>query len=215
MNQYPAANPYAPPQSPMGAPYAGAAPYGAPAQAAHVEGKLLVAANGSTLPAMCLKCGGHPTHWRAQKYQYTPPMAIFFLGWLGILIFNKRSSFQVPLCDAHLAEWKKWNLIAGLSWLPGIVLSVLGGAIGDDVGAVILMIGFFLFFVGLIGALIVRSRKIVMPTKIDKTHSWLRGVHPSVLQAVSSPQAAYGAPPSPMGAPYGAPAYAPQAPYAG
>jgi hypothetical protein len=190
MNQYPTANPYAPPQVPMGTPFAGAAPYaGAAAAACHVEGKLLVAANGSALPAMCLKCGGHPTHWRAQKYQYTPPMAIFFLGWLGILIFNKRSSFQVPLCDPHLAQWKKWNLIAGLSWLPGVALSILGGVIGDDVGAVLMLVGFFVFFVGLIGALIARSRKIVMPMKIDKTHSWLRGVHPAVLEAVSTGRA--------------------------
>ncbi|HEY1693427.1 MAG TPA: hypothetical protein VGG39_14770 [Polyangiaceae bacterium] len=195
MNQYPAApaaNPYAPPQYPMGAPAPGVAAYGAPASDARVEGKLLVAANGSALPAMCLKCGGHPTHWRAQKYQYTPPMAIFFLGWLGILIFNKRSSFQVPLCEPHQAEWKKWNLYAGLSWLPGVVLSILGGIIGGDAGAVILLLGFVLFLGGLVTALIIRSRKIVMPTKIDKTHSWLRGIHANVLQAVATGRSPYG-----------------------
>lgn len=179
----PAMNPYAPPQAQY-APYA-AQPGAGQQVNAHVEGKLLVAANGSALPAMCLKCGNHPTTWRAQKYQYTPPMAIFFLGWLGILIFNKKSQFQVPLCEQHRADWKKWNVIAGLSWVPGVLFWILGGAIGGDVGAIMLLVGTLVFFVGLIGALIVRSFKIVMPSKIDKTHSWLRGVHPNVLAAVS------------------------------
>jgi hypothetical protein len=177
-----AMNPYAPPQAQV-APYAAAAPQGV--ISARVEGKILVAENGSQLPAMCMKCGSHPTHWRAQKYQYTPPMAIFFLGWLGILIFNKKSAFQVPLCEQHKAEWKKWNVIAGVSWIPGVLLWILGGAVGGDVGAIMLLLGTVVFFVGLLGALIVRSRMIVMPTKIDKTHSWLRGVHPTVLAAVS------------------------------
>jgi hypothetical protein len=203
MNQYPAPNPYAPPQAPMAAPVYGQMPYGAP-PSAYVEGKLLVAANGSPLPAMCMKCGGHPTNWRPVRYQYTPPWAFLVLGWIGILIFSKRASFQMPLCQQHLAEWKKWNLIAGLSWIPGVILWVLGAGIAGasgDVGAVLLLLGIPLFFVGLITCLIIRSRKIVMPTKIDNTHSWLRGVHPVVLQAVATPQA--------QGYPV------PQAPYAG
>lgn len=207
MNQYPAPNPYAPPQAPMMAPAYAPAPYGA-APSAHVEGKLLVAANGSALPAMCLKCGAHPAHWRPVRYQYTPPWAIFFLGWLGILIFGKKSAFQIPLCQQHLAEWKKWNLIAWLSWLPGVFLFVLGAVVGaasSDAGAVIALIGFPVFFVGLFAALIIRSRKIVMTTKIDKTHSWLRGVHPNVLQAVAMPQ---------QQQPYAAPAAGYAAPYA-
>jgi hypothetical protein len=140
-----------------------------------------------------MKCGGAPTHWRAQRYQYTPPAAVFFLGWLGILIFNKKSSFQVPLCEAHRVEWKKWNLLAGLSWIPGVLLLIAGGAVGTvsaDAAAVLALLGAVVLFVGLIGALILRSRKIVMPTRIDKTHSWLRGVSPVVLQAVASPQLA-------------------------
>jgi hypothetical protein len=207
MNQYsaPNPNPYAPPQAPMMAPAHGAGPYGA-APSAHVEGKLLVAANGSPLPAMCFKCGGHPAHWRPVKYQYTPPWAFFFLGWLGILIFSKRSSFQIPLCEQHRAEWKKWNIIAGLSWIPGAILWMLGAVVAGvsgDVGAVLLLLGIPVFFVGLITCLILRSRKIVMPTKIDNMQSWLRGVHPTVLQFVANPQA------------YAAPQPVPQVPYAG
>ena len=56
------------------------------------------------------------------------------------------------------------------------------------IGAGLFLFGTLVFLVGLIAALAIRSRKIVFPAKIDKTHSWLRGVHPMVLQAVSSPQ---------------------------
>jgi hypothetical protein len=185
MKRHPVANPYAPPQHPAGAPFRAAAP-AAQAATARVEGKLLVAANGSPLPAMCLKCGGRPTHWRAQKFQYTPPMALFCLGWLGILIFNKRSSFQVPLCDAHLASWKKWNLYAGLSWLPGLLLAALGAVVGGDSGVALAIVGFNAILVVVIAAFVIRARKIVAPRKIDDTNSWLTGVHPMVLAAVSS-----------------------------
>jgi hypothetical protein len=185
-------------------------------QGLQVQGKLLVAPNGAPLPPMCLKCGGQPTVWRPVRYQYTPPLALYFLGWLGIVLFTKRSSFQIPLCEQHRATWVKWNWFAGLSWLPGLFLCVLGGgvsAVSDDLGGVMIVLGTITLLVGLIVGLVVRSFKIVMTTKIDATQSWLRGVHPSVLQAVSSggavapgyaPAPAYGAPQQP---PPGYPGY--------
>ncbi len=212
MNQYPAPNPYAAPQAPMGvAPGAYYAPQGAHATGARVEGKLLVAPNGAPLPPMCMKCGAPPTHYRAQKYQYTPPWAFLFLGWIGILVFSKRSSFQVPLCETHRASWSRWNLIAGLSWIPGAVFWGLGAALADDdggVGGLLILVGTLLFFVGLFTALILRMRQVVTPTKIDDAYSWLRGVHPVVLQAVSTP--------GPVAVPQGyAPTPTGYAPYAG
>ncbi len=203
MNQYPAANPYAAPQAPIGAPAYGPGAVGGHGVSAYVDGKAQVAANGSTLPAMCMKCGQQPTHWRQQAYQYTPPWAFFVLGWIGLLIFSKRSSFQVPLCEEHRATWKTWNLIAGVSWIPGVLFWILGAMVADSdggIGAALLLVGTLLFFVGLFTALILRSRKIVTATRIDKVQTWLRGVHPVVLQSVSS---------------QGAPAYATVQPYPG
>jgi hypothetical protein len=112
-------------------------------------------------------------------------------------VFSKKSSFQIPLCEQHLASWKKWNLIAALSAIPGILLLVVGGAVmgsDSDAGSVVFLLGMAVLLIGLIGGLIVRGRKVVMPTKIDKTHSWLSGVHPSVLQFVAVPQAPPGCP---------------------
>ena len=204
MNQYPGHNPYAPPQAPVGNAAYGPGAYGPPSR---VEGKLLVAANGSPLPAMCMKCGAHPTHWRAQNYRYTPPWAMF-IGWLGMLIFSKRSTFQIPLCETHRVVWKKWNLISLLSCFPGVLVGVIGliaTSSDSDAGALIFFFGIVLFFIGLMVTLIIRSKKIVFPSKIDKTHSWLRGVHPTVLQYVAMPQAPQGYPqqaPYPQQQPY-------------
>jgi hypothetical protein len=212
MNQYPGQNPYAPPQAPATNAAYGAAPYGP--SSARVEGTLLVVANGSPLPAMCLKCGAPPTHWKPQKYQFTPAWARM-LGWLGYIVFSKKSNFQIPLCEPHRAEWKKWNLVAGLSLIPGLLVwGIVTAAVGldSDAGGVVFFGGMILFIVELLVVLLLRAKKIVMATKIDKTHSWLRGIHPSVLQFVGNPQApAYGPPPQQYAQqPYG---QAPQQPY--
>lgn len=207
MNPYQSANPYAAPQAPIASGGYGPGPYGQGPGSLMVQGNLLVAANGSTLPPVCLKCGAQPTVWRPVRYQYTPPWAFLFLGWIGILIFTKRSSFQVPLCEEHRSTWVLWNSIAGLSWLPGLALCVLGGVlsgVNDGLGAGIIGLGMLVFLVGLITTLVIRNYKIVMPRKIDAAQTWLRGVHPAVLQAVSAPQVpqGYGMPQQPYPAAY-------------
>jgi hypothetical protein len=205
MNQYPGPNPYAAPQAPaMNAGYA-QAPYAA-SPAVRVEGPLLVAANGAGLPAMCLKCGGPPHQWKAQKYMYVPAWARM-MGWLGVLIFSKKASFQLPLCNDHRAEWKKWNLIAWLAIVPPFLLWIIAmAAIGmdSDAGPILFFAGLLMLLADLITVVMLRNKKIVTASKIDKTHAWLKGVHPTVLQFVSNPQGPQG---------YAQPQYAPQGGY--
>lgn len=187
MNPYAAQNPYAAPQAPVMP--AGYAPAFSPAR---VDGKNLVVANGSTFPAVCLKCGTmHAVGWRDQKFQYVPRWAVLFAFWIQMLV-AKRSRFQLPLCQPCGARWKKWNLMAGLSWLPGAGIWLLGGiasgAGADDAGGVLFLVGTLVLLAGLVTALVLRNRHIIAPAKIDKTHSWLRGVHPTAMQAATSMQ---------------------------
>lgn len=195
MNPYAAQNPYAAPQAPVMP--AGYAPGVSPVR---VEGNLLVAANGSGLPAVCLKCGStHGIGWRDQKFRWVPRWAVLF-GALIQAMVAKRSRFNVPLCPPCTARWKKWNLLAWLSWLPGVGLlligAVLSGVGADGAGGVAMMLGFLVVLAGLITALALRARAVVYPTRIDKTHTWLRGVHPNALQtmAAAAAQAAYAQP---------------------
>jgi hypothetical protein len=190
MNPYAPQNPYAAPQAPVMP--AGYAPGFSPAR---VEGNVLVIANGSQFPAVCLKCGTtHAISWRDQKFRYVPRWALLFAFWIQMLV-AKNSRFYLPLCQACNGQWKKWNIIAGVSWLPGAGLWLLGGILSaagaDDASGVVFLLGTVVLLVGLITALILRGKKIILPTKIDKTHSWLRGVHPTALQAVTAPPPAY------------------------
>jgi hypothetical protein len=189
MNRYVPPNPYAPPQAP--AMPAGYAPGGnAPAR---IEGNTLVVANGTMFPPLCLKCGStREIEWRDQKFLYVPPWARF-LGYLLQLVFAKRSRFNLPVCQPCHKRWKTWNRVAALVWIPGAFLTVAGvAALQTDVGdfgLLVLAAGLCLALAGLVGvvvALIMRGRRGVYAVKIDKTHSWLRGVHGTAMQAVTA-----------------------------
>lgn len=202
MNPY-GQNPYG--QNPYAAPQAPVMPAGyAPQGGMRVEGTSLVVANGSQFPAVCLKCGNNQgIQWRAQKYQYIPPWARFF-GWLIQMLVAKRSQFQLPLCPPCNGVWKKWNLIAGLAWLPTLLIFFLGIALSaadSDAGPIVLMIGIFAFLGVLITTLVLRNKHIVTAVKIDKTHSWLRGIHQNALAMLTGSAPAY----APQAVPYGAP----------
>ena len=155
-----------------------------------LEGETLVAANGTSFPDVCLKCGvRHGIERRHQKFQFVPMWARFF-GPLFQVMFMKKSEFYLPLCTACHAQWKKWNWIAGLSWLPFFFLMFLGIAIGDSAGGGIATIGMLGMFAALIVTLILRLKHIVAVTKIDATHSWMTKINPTALQTIMNPQAA-------------------------
>jgi hypothetical protein len=176
-------NPYAPPQ---------AQPY--PQQHYHqaladvrLEGDVLVASNATVFPDVCLKCGvRHGLERRHQKFQFVPYWARFF-GPLIQWMVMKRSEFSLPLCPTCHGQWKKWNLIAGLAWVPFLLIMFAGFAGGQDLGPILILLGFFGMFVVLFTTLILRIKHIVVAKKIDKTHSWLGKIHPAALQVIVMP----------------------------
>ena len=197
MNQYPQQqyqqNPYAAPQAqvmPAG--------YGQAPMSARVEGASLVVPNGATFPAVCLKCGNQQgIEWRNQRYTWIPPWARFF-GWLIQMLVAKRSRFQLPLCQPCHSQWKKWNLFLWLSFLPLFLFIFIGAAIagatedGGAIAGILITLGVVGFIVGLIVAIVFRNKKAVTAIRIDKQFSWLRGIHPNVMQMVAmgaAPQA--------------------------
>jgi hypothetical protein len=174
-------NPYAAPQQqyPQG-PVQHFAPIDA-----RMEGDALRTANGAQLPDVCLKCGvRHDLERRHQKFAFVPVWARF-LGPLFQVIFMKRSEFYLPICRSCHAQWKKWNLIAGVSWLPFLLFMFLGIAIGDSAGGALATLGFLGMLVALMVTLILRMKYIVGVKKIDATHSWLIKIHPAALQAIA------------------------------
>jgi hypothetical protein len=190
MNQYPQQyqqqNPYAAPQAqvmPTG--------YGPSAAGGRMEGDTLVMPNGATFPAVCVKCGTtQPIEWRNQRFVFTPVWAWYFLGWIGYFIFTKRSSFSIPLCPPCHSTWKKSiiPILLSIAVLFGSIMlaGVVAGAMedGGTIVGIMFMVGLVAFVALLIYGIVVRSKRTVVARKIDNTYSWLRGIHPTALQAI-------------------------------
>src|SRR5262245_52238987 len=100
----------------------------APAQvpAACRRGKQMVVPRGSSLPASCVKCGAPAkTPWRKKFYWHHPAYYItIFAGLLLyaiiVLIARKSMELNVPLCDAHHGERKRYNILAVILMLGAI-----------------------------------------------------------------------------------------------
>ncbi len=165
------ANPYAPPQAPAGGPQWD--PHGS--AVGRLDGNALVLPNGAALPSVCSKCAtGAGLRPRNVKFSFVPAWARFF-GPLIQVIVMKKSRFDVPLCEPCNAEWKKWNLFAWLAILPG--LGLLGtSALLEDPG-ILATVSFVVMLVALVTVLVLRKRRVVVATKIDKTHTWMTGLH--------------------------------------
>ena len=152
---------------------------------ARLEGETLVVANGASFPQVCVKCGTtHGLGKRSHKFAYVPTWARFF-GPLIQRIFTKNSQFELPICSSCDGQWKKWNLIVGVSWLPGFLFTFLGPAVFQS-GAMAL-VGMLMLIGGLVTASILRRKHNLDVDKIDTSHSWIVRVHPSAQSAFVNP----------------------------
>jgi hypothetical protein len=153
---------------------------------ARLEADTLVLANGHKLPQVCVKCGTtHGLATRTEKFAFVPTWARFF-GPLIQRIFTKHSQFDLPICGACNSQWKKWNVIVGVSWLPGFLFTFLGPALFQS-GAMAL-VGMLMLVGGLVTASILRRKHNLDVTKIDATHTWIVRVHPAAQTAAIGPE---------------------------
>jgi hypothetical protein len=147
--------------------------------------------NQGTFPPLCVKCGTtERLTVRAQRFSYVPPWSRLF-GALLLLMLQKKSRFDLPICAPCNARWRTWNAVMGLG-LVGIVVGMLvWGALaaprGRDGGAAW---GFFLGAAVTFGVFVVAGRKrakhIVVATFIDREETRMRGVHIDVMRRASS-----------------------------
>jgi hypothetical protein len=171
-------NPYAPPAPGVQGAFP-QAPYG-PQAFARVDGEHFVVANGSHLPALCVKCGSNgPLETRKMVFTYVPPWARLF-GALIMLAVQKKSTFLLPICRPCNGVWRKWNFFAFLGLvLPmlaiGLVMLVLVVALNLDPG--VLFVAVPAGLIGMIVVFLLRKKHVVLSTKVDKVETWLRGVH--------------------------------------
>jgi hypothetical protein len=168
----------------------------APAQvpAACRRGKHMVVPRGAALPPNCVKCGAPAqTPWRKKFYWHH--QGYYFIALIALLLYiivalivRKSMELNVPLCDAHHSERKRYNLLAGILLLGAIPAGFVAGSftsLGVDVGW---LIGLIMFVAGLIFVII--AGNFFHPTQIDETHGVFAGAGEDFLRLL---------PPSPPG----------------
>ena len=149
----------------------------APALASR-RGKELFVPRSASLPASCVKCGAAATTpWRKKFYWHTPWLflLIIFPGLLiyaiVALIVRKNMELNLPLCETHHIDRKRYRLIGHFMLIGCIPAGIgLGMMASETLGWVT---GVLMFFVALI--FFVVSGLGFRVTKIDEHGGVFRG----------------------------------------
>lgn len=139
---------------------------------------------------MCIKCGAAATTpWRKKFYWHNP--ALYFLVLLNLLIYaivamivRKQMELNVPLCDSHHADRKRYKLIATLMLVLCIPFGVaLGVYVSEAMGWItgILMFLVSVVFYSLMGL-------GFAPRKIDEFGGIFRGACAAFLDQLPEHQ---------------------------
>lgn len=154
------------------------------------KGKDLYVPRSASLPATCVKCGATATTpWRKKFYWHHP--ALLFLVLLNILIYaivamivRKQMELNVPLCEGHHADRKRYKLIATLMlvlFIPvGVVLGMyFSEAMGWITGTVMFLVSMVFYIMMGLG---------FAPKKIDEAGGIFRGACAAFLNQLPEHQ---------------------------
>ena len=141
----------------------------------------------ASLPANCLKCGKvAATPWRKKFYWHASWLYIMIL-FPGLLIYaivaliiRKQMELNLPLCDAHHADRKRYKLLGALMLIGCIPIGVLLGVyvsepLGWATGSLMFIAGLVFFILSGLG---------VRPTRIDEMGGVFRGACTEFLSAL-------------------------------
>jgi hypothetical protein len=164
------------------------------------DGNLLVVADGSELPAACVKCGqpAHAQPFRRTFYWHQP--AIYLTIFAGVLVYvivalcvRKSATIRFSMCDGHRASRRNGMIAGAVLALFGVFLFFAYGmdAFYDFRGGLI-PFGILSFIVGLIVAAL--SSRSLSPQKIENRYIAFTGVSKRFLAQlpdIRQAQAAY------------------------
>ena len=162
------------------------------------ERKVLVAANGASLPPCCIKCNEPVDEPMTRKTFYWHPPAVYFGLLMGLLpyailalVLRKSGTIHLGLCKKHKSR-RLWNILGGVgaSVLSVVVFIIAGQTNTPELIAV----GIIMLIGGLVWAIV--ASRMLTPTRIDGTTLWLRGACTKMLDTL---------PGAPGHAPWGAP----------
>jgi hypothetical protein len=143
----------------------------APNTAAVRRGKELHIPRFSALPPLCVNCGAAAqVPWRKKFYWHT--QWIFLLVLLNIVVYlivalivRKQMELNVPLCDKHHAERKRYNLLGALFTLGALPVGIFIGTAFNDAEGFAWLTGFGMFVAGVV--FLILAGKYLRPKKID------------------------------------------------
>ncbi len=131
--------------------------------------------DGVEWPSRCFKCNTDTNTTKKVKLVYVNPwiyLSLLITPILTIilaLIFQKRFTVQLPICEAHL---KKRRNFLFFQW-GTVVLTIAGFTIGATTNSdIVIMLSIILVLVILISALIGR---MIYVAKFKKYNLWIRG----------------------------------------
>jgi len=151
------------------------------------RGKALIVPRTASLPAHCLKCGTPAsTPWR-KKFYWHPPLLYILILFPGLIIYvivalivRKQMELNLPLCETHHADRKRYRLIGWLMLAAFLPLGlVFGFYVSEPLGWVT---GVGMFLASLV--FLVLSNLGIGPTKIDEAGGMFRGACQSFLDVL-------------------------------
>lgn len=158
----------------------------APLQATR-NGKKFQVPRGASLPAQCIKCGSAAqTPWRKKFYWHEPWLYIlvFFPGLLiyaiVALIVRKNMELNVPLCDRHHSDRKRFFTLAAVMLLGFIPVGIALAAFGMD-GGYASLVALTMFMVGVV---FYSKSSFLRPTKIDEQGGTFTGASEEFLNGL-------------------------------
>lgn len=154
------------------------------------RGKDLHVPRAASLPASCVKCGATATTpWRKKFYWHHP--ALLFLVLLNLLIYaivavivRKNMELNVPLCESHHADRRRYKLIALLMLILCVPIGVVLGAYVSEVmgwvtGVLMFLASIVFYAMAGLG---------FSPKKIDDAGGIFRGACPAFLDKLPEHQ---------------------------
>jgi hypothetical protein len=155
------------------------------------HGKQLVALVNTPLLDRCVKCNAPSEGNRLKRNFYWHHPALYFLViFPGLLIYaivaiivRKRSKTEVGLCSVHRKRRAIWILSCWAAFFAGVAGVIVGAnALSGNAAAAVITSSIVVMLASIITGVVMA--RTVAPTRITRTHVFLKGVHPDYLETL-------------------------------
>lgn len=146
----------------------------------------MVVPRGAALPPNCVKCGRDAAvPWQKKFYWHEPWLYILIL-FPGLLIYaivalfiRKKMELNVPLCDAHHSDRKRYNLLGAVMLIGFIPVAIMLATVLKMDAGIAWLVGLGMFIAGVV---FFSKATFLKPTKIDEQGGTFQGADEAFLK---------------------------------